>query len=443
MFQRNKTIKQISALLLGACAVSACAQTPKQDTKAKNIQFLAFGDGGYHVDYPKTKHLKKPLAKVDFIAKEKADWLEEHRDPADFDHAPIYIFPGTNIATEKGGAAAVGQAMTTLCQRKDCQFAIQLGDNVYPDGADANDGKNDTKRMNDLILAPLKPLLKENPDLMVYSALGNHDWKSSRHGVALQTQWMQQQPNFHMGEKGYYSYTIGEPGNDVEFFVLDTNMLLAGQTYYEVPLDANGAEQDEAMAQQKGIAELEDIEPHESPVKGEDKKQLAWLEAGLAKSTARWKLVYGHHILWSIGGTKYSEGHVLRRLLMPSLCRYSDGYIAGHEHDLELLTDDCSKIIPGTDKPKLPLIISGAAAKMRGNHSKFAAQQEMRYSEYDLVWAKDFIWGFAHIELDAATDQLLVNFYTTPRDGSGKLVEEIGFSFKRRSTWQPPAMAMK
>ena len=37
------------------------------------------------------------------------------------------------------------------------------------------------------------------------------------------------------------------------------------------------------------------------------------------------------------------KGHVLRKLLMPALCEYADAYIAGHEHDLELLTDDCSK----------------------------------------------------------------------------------------------------
>ncbi|WP_440056085.1 metallophosphoesterase [Pseudoalteromonas sp. T1lg65] len=416
--------KILSTLLL----TTSCASFATE-----SINFLAFGDGGYHPDYPKAKHLEKPKNKAEFIAAEKADWLEEHRPLADFGHAPIYIYPNTDIATEDTGASAVGQAMATLCKTKPCDFGIQLGDNIYPDGAAANDGKDDQQRMNDLILSPLKPLFKQNPELIVYSALGNHDWKTSRRGVKLQTEWMQTQPNFYMDSQGYYNYTLGEKGNDVEFFVLDTNMLLSGQHYYEIPLKSDGSEQGLASALASGQAEVEDIEKHEQPVNGEDHRQLAWLADGLKNSTAKWKIVYGHHVLWSIGGTKYDEAHVLRRLILPELCEYADAYIAGHEHDLELLTDDCSRVLPGNNKPKLPLIISGAASKMRGIHQPLADYQEKRYPEYDLVWNKAFTWGFAHIQLDNSKDELAVSFYTTPTDKSGKLVSESQFRFKHRS----------
>ena len=197
------------------------------------------------------------------------------------------------IATEQGGAKAVGLAMTTLCETKQCQFAIQLGDNVYPDGADANDGKDDKKRLYDLIYTPLKPLFDADPSLVVYSALGNHDWRSSRKGVSLQTQWMAQQPNFFMDEKGYYSYKKGAPGNEVEFFVLDTNMLLAGQTYYKVPLNPDGSEMNEQLAIKQGKAKLEKHDKHEGPKNNEDIEQLTWLKKSIANSTAKWKLVYG------------------------------------------------------------------------------------------------------------------------------------------------------
>ncbi len=426
-------------LVLSVClAVSGCTYQNVDKPKKRNIgtadiAFLAFGDGGYHVDYPKIKHLKNPKNKQQFIAAELNDWLEDYRPRAEFDHAPIYVYPGTDIATEQGGAQAVGLAMAQLCKTKACQFAIQLGDNVYPDGADADDGKDDQKRLHDLVYAPLKPLFNVDPNLVVYSALGNHDWKSSRKGVALQTQWMAKQANFYMEEQGYYSYKKGVPGNDVEFFVLDTNMLLAGQTFYEVPLNSDGSEGDEGQAIANGTAELEVHEQHEGPKNGEDLKQLAWLKQGIANSTAKWKLVYGHHILWSIGGTKYSEGHVLRRLLMPTLCKYADGYIAGHEHDLELLTDDCTQYDSGNSQGKLPLIISGAASKMRGKHTPFAQYQARQYPQYDLVWSKSFVWGFSHINLDNEDDQLDVSFYTTARDLSGELQSEAQFSFNKRT----------
>ena len=400
---------------------------------AQSLSFLAFGDGGYHVDYPKKKHIDHPLSRDAFIAKEQQDWLEDHRPLAEFDHAPLYVYPGTQITTEQSGAQAVGLAMTELCQQKRCDFAIQLGDNIYPDGADANDGKDDTKRMNDLILAPLTPLFAQNPDLTVYSALGNHDWKSSRQGVAKQISWMQQQPNFHLEEQGYYRYRQGEPGNEVEFFVLDTNLLLSGQHFYELPLLPDGREQNLVDALANDSAQLEQHERHEVPHNGEDLKQLAWLKEGLKTSTAKWKVVYGHHVLWSIGGTKYAEAHVLRQLLLPSLCRYADAYIAGHEHDLELLTDDCSVATPDITRPKLPLIISGAAAKMRGKHTPFAEQQALRYPQYALVWSKSFTWGFAHIEIDNQQDELAVHFYSTPTDASGALISEASFRFPHRS----------
>eukprot|EP00487_Bulimina_marginata_P008985 TRINITY_DN331_c0_g1_i3.p1 TRINITY_DN331_c0_g1~~TRINITY_DN331_c0_g1_i3.p1 ORF type:complete len:244 (-),score=79.92 TRINITY_DN331_c0_g1_i3:4-735(-) len=143
-------------------------------------------------------------------------------------------------------------------------------------------------------------------------------------------------------------------------------------------------------------AQLEQHKRHEVPHHGEDLKQLNWLKEGLKTSTAKWKIVYGHHVLWSIGGTKYAEAHVLKKLLLPSLCQYADAYIAGHEHDLELLTDDCSVATPQITRPKLPLIISGAAAKMRGKHTPFAEQQAKRYPQYELLWSKSFTWGFAH-----------------------------------------------
>lgn len=425
---RSKLTLAILTLVTSACT----SQNTVVENDAK-ISFLAFGDGGYSVEYPKKKHILKALNKQEFIAEERSDWLEDYRPIEEFDHAPIHVYPDTNIATEKSGAIVVGKAMASLCKTKVCEFAIQLGDNIYPDGADADDGKDDQKRMNDLILTPLKPLFKQVPDLVVYSALGNHDWKSSRKGVALQTKWMQQQANFHLDAKGYYSYKVGKAGQDIEFFVLDTNMLLAGQHFYDIPLNPDGSEQNEALAIKNGIAELEDVDAHESPIKHEDEVQLAWLENGLANSTAKWKIVYGHHILWSIGGTKYSEGHVLRKLLLPSLCQFSDAYIAGHEHDLELLTDDCSTVEGTASKGKLPLIISGAASKMRGKHTPFAQQQEQRYAQMDLVWSKSFTWGFSYLEVDNQTDQLTVEFYSTPKSGSGEINKEQTFTFSHRS----------
>lgn len=68
-----------------------------------------------------------------------------------------------------------------------------------------------------------------------------------------------------------------------------------------------------------------------------------------------------------------------------------------------------------------------------GTHRSFAKYQERRYPEYDLIWSKSFIWGFAHITLDNENDSLNINYFTTPRDQSGEVINEASFIFEKRT----------
>jgi hypothetical protein len=63
--------------------------------------------------------------------------------------------------------------------------------------------------------------------------------------------------------------------------------------------------------------------------------QLAWLDAGIRKSTARWKIVYGHHPIYSAGA--HSDNPTLIKQLLPLLRDRVDIYIAGHDHDMQHL----------------------------------------------------------------------------------------------------------
>src|SRR5262245_65086399 len=63
--------------------------------------------------------------------------------------------------------------------------------------------------------------------------------------------------------------------------------------------------------------------------------QLLWLKDELAKSRANWKLVYGHHPIYSAGAHEDNPG-LIRRLL-PVLKGRADVYLAGHDHDLQHL----------------------------------------------------------------------------------------------------------
>ena len=64
-------------------------------------------------------------------------------------------------------------------------------------------------------------------------------------------------------------------------------------------------------------------------------EQLQWIEGQLASSQAKWKIVIGHHPLYS-SGKRYGKTDAIRDVLEPVLEKHGvDAYIAGHEHDLQ------------------------------------------------------------------------------------------------------------
>lgn len=169
---------------------------------------------------------------------------------------------------------------------------ILLGDNIYPNGR-ASDLPKKFER-------PYAELLRR--DVLFYAALGNHDVREGR----------QAQINyklFNMGGRSYYSFSKGD--NLVEFFVLDSTNL--------------------------------------------DDGQLGWLEGALNKSTARWKIAYLHHPLYS-SGKRHGSSKALRLHLEPLFVRYGVAAVfSGHDHFYE-------RTLP---QQGVQYFVSGAGGKVR------------------------------------------------------------------------------
>jgi predicted phosphodiesterase len=147
---------------------------------------------------------------------------------------------------------------------------------------------------------PYKPIL--DAGIKFYATLGNHDESSQRFYKP-----------FNMDGKRYYTFKK----DDVEFFVLDT-------TYMQ-------------------------------PV------QIEWLKDALTKSSAKWKVAYFHHPLYS-SGKKHGSEEDLRQILEPLFVKYKvDVVFAGHEHFYERI------------KPQKGIyyFTAGGSAKLRsGNISR-------------------------------------------------------------------------
>lgn len=150
---------------------------------------------------------------------------------------------------------------------------------------------------------PYEPLL--NAGVKFYASLGNHD---VRRGREAQLNY----DKFNMNGQSYYSFAQG----DVEFFALDSTRMNA--------------------------------------------EQIAWIEAKLKASTARWKVAFFHHPLYSSGKRHGSEMN-LRGVLEPLFTRFGvNAVFSGHDHFYERI------------KPQqgVQYFVQGASGQLRKNGMK-------------------------------------------------------------------------
>lgn len=198
------------------------------------------------------------------------------------------------------GQYAVAKAMNCYWQQNPFPLVILAGDNIYPNGEIA--------KINNVFEQPYQALLKQG--VKFYAALGNHDIRTNNGEDQLRY------PKYNMRGR-YYTFTQ----KLVQFFALDTN--------HNAPWD----------------------------------RQLIWLEESLARSQARWKVVYGHHPLYSSG--LHGSSKTLIERLTPLFSRYKvQLYLCGHDHNYER-----TKKIDGTTY----LICGGGASTRPVGHSDWTA----------------------------------------------------------------------
>jgi len=408
-----RTAPLLIGLLLAGCAATPPVKTPG------TYSFIAIGDHGYDLRHLDPEDTDPPMTPADFIAEERKDWAKDKRPTAEFKAGPYTIVQPSRGAVAASGMMSVSNAMRRWCETKACQFGVMLGDNIYPDGAD---GIDDSARFRDIFTEPYGRFAKLSPDFRLYATLGNHDWHTSREGALAQAAWLKANKPFYM-DGFIYRVSPPETKGEVEIFVLDTHLLLNGGKVMEDALADDGSEISSADYEQPGA--------WEKPVTALEKAQAAWLSQALKSSTARWKIVIGHHPLWASAGSKYRQSEALRAAILPVLCEDADMYLAGHEHTLEAFTDACETALPGKAVKPLPAIVSGAAGKQRPLNTAFMRFQLAKAKGLKQLHAQGMVWGAAHLTL--APETATITFITTPDDASGMPVATGSYSFARRS----------
>lgn len=192
-----------------------------------------------------------------------------------------FVFLGD---TGKGtdGQKHTADAVKAWCKERRCDFVAYLGDNLYPKGAQSAD---------DPIFQEKFEKYWEGFDVPFMVALGNHD----HYGVAqAEIEYAKKSKKWRM-PAAWYTFTEGV----ADFYVVDSG----GEEEGVVPSD-----------------------------------QVEWLKGEVKKSSAPWKIAYGHHPIHSSG--LHGDGPAMVRDFEPLLTELGvQFWLCGHDHDLEVLDD--------------------------------------------------------------------------------------------------------
>lgn len=214
---------------------------------------------------------------------------------------------------------AVAQQMALACENARASFVISVGDNFYEDGVSSVHDQHWTSSFEDVYTAP-------SLQVPWHVTLGNHDYRG--HPEA-QLDYGKTHPRWKMPARYYTQAHLVDASTNLEFFHLDTSPVIG-----EYQLDP----------MMWGI---------HSQNTGH---QLAWLDQALAASKAPWKIVVGHHPIYSAGWGHGSEKEMIR-LVLPILRKHGvQAYFCGHDHDLQhLKTGDLHLIVSGGGSEHRPV----------------------------------------------------------------------------------------
>jgi tartrate-resistant acid phosphatase type 5 len=167
----------------------------------------------------------------------------------------------------------VAAAIVTMGKADPFDLGLTFGDNFYPSGMKGPDDP----RWRDWWETLYGPL-----GITFYPTMGNHEWYSDDGAVS---EIIYHSPTWRFPSP-YYTFTAGP----VQFFAIDTSEI--------------------------------------------SEAQILWLDRAIASSTARWKVVYGHHPIFAPERNAKAGAYLkyMQARLWPVIRGRVDAYLCGHQH---------------------------------------------------------------------------------------------------------------
>jgi tartrate-resistant acid phosphatase type 5 len=204
----------------------------------------------------------------------------------------------------------VAERMAESARELNARFVISVGDNFYDDGVTGIDDPQWRASFENVYDAP-------SLQVPWHAILGNHDYHGNSQAQldysAISRRW-------HLPARWYSREELAPDNTRIGLFFIDTSPMISD--YYD----------DGAKTVRVG------------PEKPNVERQLTWLEQELSRSAADWKVVIGHHPVYSgrdrkgaqIKAGEPSGSPDLIARLDPILQRHRVRlYLNGHDHDLQ------------------------------------------------------------------------------------------------------------
>jgi tartrate-resistant acid phosphatase type 5 len=289
----------------------------------------------------------------------------DHTKPYSYPHIagdigtnPGQVYPMTDDPNSISFLAVGDWGRDGLCCQKDvaiemsrtahvlkADFVVSNGDNFYEAGiTDDRDYQVITSWEN--IYAEIDPRTTKIGQLEWYFSLGNHDNRGNPQAqIDLEDTF---KGHWHLPGK-WYDKVFTKNGVQIHIFFLDTTPFI--QIY-----------------KQPGWDDKIRNNPYYNVMNDEDvADQIDWLTKGLASdSTSDWKIVVGHHPIWT-DGSHYKENESLQEKILPIMQTHgAQIYLCGHDHSMQHHIDETGQVHE---------FLSGAGSKIDfgtyNNHANF------------------------------------------------------------------------
>ena len=255
----------------------------------------------------------------------------------------------------------VAQRMGVTAAAINSRFTVSMGDNFYENGVTGLDDPQWQASFEKIYTADSL----QSPWKII---LGNHDYRGN---VQAQLDYAKTSKRWQLPARYYVETQPLPDGAKADFFYLDTSPFIT-----------------------KYIGTRTNISGQDSQA------QLNWLDAALQKSTAQWKIVIGHHPIYTaLAPDSYGEHDTpeLIARLDPILRKHGIRiYINGHDHNLQSVTlNNLTYVTNGagseTYDQSSPTIRNGFVSGSHGFMTVSLSSQKLEFSLIDMAGATLYV----------------------------------------------------